>query len=156
MKKLLVFVSVILISASSFAQTDSTKTNFYASAGISIGHVDANDESINSFNKASYPSLEIGLMRKNVSLGAVFGFENILVSSSSRKFYELKTAISYPIGNYSGYALFGVGAYFENDFNNFIEYGAGFSYAPSKLGYFIQYSNWARTNYISVGLSYNF
>lgn len=158
MKKIICLILVFLITASSFAQSDSTKTktNFYASAGISIGHVDQNDESINSFNKASYPSLEIGLTRKNLSLGAVFGFENVLVSSSSRKFYELKTAISYPVGNYSGYALFGVGSYFENSFSNFIEYGAGFSYAPSKLGYFVQYSNWARANYISVGVSYNF
>jgi hypothetical protein len=50
-------------------------------------------------------------------------------------------------------SLFGIGAYFESSFNNFIEYGAGFCYMPSKFGYFVQYSNWARTNYVSVGIT---
>ncbi len=158
MKKIITLFTTLLIVASSFAQTDSakTKTNFYAAVGISVGHTDSNDASIDNFNKASYPSLEIGLMRKNVSLGAVFGYENMLVSSSTRGFYELKTSVSHPIGDCSGYVLFGVGAYFENTFSNFIEYGAGFSYAPKKVGYFVQYSSWARTNYVSVGFIYNF
>lgn len=158
LKKTLYLLIIYLITFSSFAQTDSvkTKTLFYSAIGVSIGNVNSNDESINNFNKASYPSLEVGIIRKNVSLGAVFGYENMLVSSSTRKFYEIKTAISHPIGDYSGYILFGVGSYFEKNFNNFIEYGVGFSYAPKKLGYSVQYSNWATVNFVSVGLSYTF
>ncbi len=158
MKKIIYLISAFLITANSFAQSDSTKSkiSYYTSVGISISNVNKNDENTNSFNKASYPSLEIGLMRNNVSLGAVFGFENLLVSSSTRKFYELKTAIYRPVGQCTIYGLFGVGAYFEKNLNSFIEYGSGFSYAPKKVGYFVQYSSWAGTNYVSTGIVYNF
>ena len=160
MKKTITLFAAMLIMASAFAQTnpekEKTKLKPYASIGISIGHVDLNDANIDNFNKASYPSVELGIMGENLSLGAVVGVENIFASSTTRGFYELKTAISKPIGKCSGYALFGVGAYMENGFNNFIEYGAGFSYMPNKIGYFAQYSNWARTNYISLGLTFGF
>lgn len=158
MKKIIALLAVVLITTNSFAQADSTKTKLkpYASIGLSIGHVDPNDANIDNFNKASYPSIELGVMGENVSLGAVVGVENIFASSTTRGFYELKTAISKPIGKCSGYALFGVGAFMESGFNNFIEYGAGFSYMPNKVGYFAQYSNWARTNYVSVGLTFAF
>lgn len=152
---------LILLTSLSFtlsSQTDSIKAKIkpYASIGVSIGHVDPSDSAINSFNKASYPSVEIGIMGDNVSLGAVFGYENLWVSSSTRGFYELKTSIAKPIGKCSAYALFGVGAFFEKGFNNFLEYGAGFSYMPNKCGYFVQYSNWARTNYVSTGITFSF
>ena len=158
MKKIIALLAVVLITTNSLAQADSTKTKLkpYASIGLSIGHVDPSDANIDNFNIASYPSIELGLMGKNVSLGAVVGVENIFASSTTRGFYELKTAISKPIGKCSGYALFGVGAFMESGFNNFIEYGAGFSYMPGKVGYFAQYSNWARTNYVSFGLTFGF
>ncbi len=161
MKKIITLLAVTLFTVSSFAQADSsiiskTKTSFYSSIGVSIGHVDPSDANIDNFSKASYPSLEIGMTRKSVSLGAIVGCENFLTSSTSRGFYELKTSISRPIGECSIYGLFGVGAYMESSFNNFLEYGAGFSYMPGKVGYFVQYSNWARTNYVSVGATIGF
>ena len=158
MKKTIMAIAICLMATTAFSQSDSTKTKTtaYMSAGISVGHVDQSDQNIDNFHKASYPSFEVGLMRKNISLGAIVGCENMFVSSSSRGFYELKTAVYQPIGACSGYLLFGVGAYMENKFNNFIEYGVGVTYCPKKFGYFVQYSNWARTNYVSVGLSYNF
>jgi len=158
MKKIIALLAVVLITTSSFAQVDSTKTKLkpYASIGLSIGHVDPNDANTDNFNKASYPSIELGVMGENLSLGAVFGVENIFASSTTRGFYELKTAISKPIGKCSAYALFGVGAYMESGFNNFIEYGAGFGYMPGKVGYFVQYSNWARTNYVTAGFTFGF
>lgn len=158
MKKIVSLFALMVITLSSFAQSDSskTKTSFYSSIGVSIGHVDPNDANIDNFNKASYPSLEIGMTRKSVSLGAVFGCENMFVSKGSRGFYELKTSISRPVGECNVYGIFGVGAYMENSFNNFLEYGAGFSYMPGKFGYFVQYSNWARTNYVSVGATIGF
>lgn len=97
MKKITsLFAVLLIVLTNAFAQTDSVKTKLYTAIGISIGHVDPSDASIDNFNKASYPSLEIGLSRKNLSLGAVFGFENLLVSSQTRGFYELKTSISQP------------------------------------------------------------
>lgn len=154
MKKTLTFLAC-LIGLCIHAQTDSTsKLKPYASVGISIGHVDPNDAAIDNFSKASYPSVELGVMGDNVSLGAIFGFENVFVSSSTRPFYELKTSLSQPIGKASVYALFGVGAYVEKGFNNFLEYGAGFSYMPDRVGYFVQYSKWARTDYVSIGLTF--
>jgi len=158
MKKIISLCAILLITTSSFAQNDSTKTKLkpYASIGVSIGHVDPSDANIDNFHKASYPSIELGVMGDNLSLGAVVGCENMFVSSSSRGFYELKAAISKPIGKCSAYALFGVGAYMESKFNNFLEYGGGFSYMPSKVGYFVQYSNWARTNYVSLGFTFGF
>lgn len=159
MKKInIILIAVLMIcSIKTFAQ-DSTKTKLkpYASIGLSIGHVDPNDESINNFNKASFPSLEFGIMGENVSAGLVFGYENLMVSSDTRAFYELKTSVSKSLGKTSIYGLFGVGAYGEKGFNNFIEYGAGFCYMPNSFGYFVQYSNWARTNYVSVGLTKTF
>lgn len=115
-------LAICLIATTGLAQTDSTKskTSYYASIGMSIGHVDPNDANIDNFNKASFPSLEIGFMRKNISLGAFVGTENVFASSTTRGFYELKTAVYQPIGVCSGYVLFGVGAYMENGFNNFI------------------------------------
>lgn len=157
MKKIIFLLSALLISASSFAQCDSSKCcglDFYSSVGISIGN--ESDSIIDNFNKASYPSIEVGLMKNNFGLGVVLGCENIFVSSKSRGFYELKTSISHPIGSLSGYALFGVGSYFEKQSSVFIEYGAGFSYTPCAVGYFVQYSNWATFNYVSTGLTYNF
>ena len=158
MKKILSLVAVLMITSSLFSQVDSlkTKTTIYASAGFSVSHMDLNDESINRFDKVSYPSIEIGFSRKSLSLGAVFGSENSFASPSTRIYYELKTAIYQPIGECSGYLLFGAGSYFESESTSFIEYGIGFVYVPKKLGYFVQYSNWARTNYISAGLTYNF
>lgn len=157
MKKLL-FVSMIIIfsSALSAQEKKDNKVSYFVSGGISIGHVDPSDESINNFNKASFPSIEFGITRKN-SYSAVFGVENVFATSMTRGFYELKTSVSYPLTESSSiYGLFGTGAYFERAFNQFIEYGAGYAYTPGKLGYFSQYSNWARTNYVSVGMSYSF
>lgn len=156
-----IFFFFLLISLQIKCQTlntDSTKIKVkpYVSVGISIGNVDQSNSNSDNFSKSSYPSFEVGVMGKNLSLGAIIGAENFLVTSSTRSFYELKTSISKSFGKISPYALFGAGAYIENSFNPFIEYGAGFSYMPNKLGYFVQYSNWARTNYVSVGFTYSF
>ncbi len=159
MKKTITIMMALLISLYSYAQTDTTKTKLkpYFSVGLSIGHVDPSDDAINTFNKASYPSIEGGVMGKNVSLGLVLGYENLFVTSSTRPFFELKTSVSKPIADaVSLYGLFGVGAYGESGLPVFLEYGAGFCYMPNSFGYFVQYSNWSRTNYVSVGLTKSF
>lgn len=141
MKKNYKFLFLILISNYAImsnvkAQTNTIKLRPYVSSGISIGNFDETNPGTDNFSKASYPSIEGGIMGNNVSLGVVLGCENFFVTPNSRLFYELKTSISVPIGKFSGYALFGTGAYFEKKFNNFIEYGFGFSYMPKNLGYF--------------------
>lgn len=156
MKQLFSLLFIVFNLSMSFAQITDSKTKLrpYASISISIGHVDPTNESIDNFNKASYPSFEMGIMGENLSLGAIVGCENFFVNSTSRGFYELKTSLSKSLGKFGIYGLMGVGAYFEKGFNNFIEYGAGFSYMPNKLGCFVQFSNWSRTNYISTGITY--
>ncbi len=148
MYKILLFF-ITIFSFQIFAQTDSTSSKIkkYFAAGLSIGNTDP----INNFNYASFPSIEGGIMGKYVSLGAIFGKENMFANKDSRFFYELKSTFFIPFHSFSPYIVFGTGAYFENKFNNFIEFGAGFSYMPNKLGYFVQYSNWAKSNYITVG-----
>jgi hypothetical protein len=152
----LILVANYAVVGTAKAQTNTIKLRPYVSSGVSIGNVDATNSGTDNFSKASYPSIEGGIMGNNVSLGVVLGCENFFVTPNSRLFYELKTSISVPIGKFSGYALFGTGAYFEKKFNNFIEYGVGFSYMPKNLGYFVQFSNWARSNYVSVGTTYAF
>ena len=68
----------------SFAQSDSskTKTTAYMSLSMSIGHTDPSDAAIDNFSKSSYPSIEVGLMRKNISLGVILGTENCFTSSA--------------------------------------------------------------------------
>ena len=153
---LLLIVSNFSAVTTSDAQTTPAKLRPYLSTGISIGNVDASNPGTDNFNKASYPSIEGGIMGKTVGLGLVIGCENFFVTKDSRLFYELKTSVSVPIDVFSGYALFGAGAFFEKDFNNFIEYGLGFSYMPENLGYFVQYSNWATTDFVTIGATYAF
>jgi hypothetical protein len=128
----------------------------YISAGISIGNVNSGNESSNSFSKASFPAIEGGIIWKKSTLGLVLGCENFFATPGARIFYELKTTYSIPIEEFSIYGLFGTGAYFEKRFNNFIEYGAGVSYNPNSFSYFVQYSNWANNNYVSVGAMFSF
>ncbi len=138
-----------------FAQekTDSTskKYNPYISGGISIS-------SSNDFSVGSYPSIEMGLQGKNISVGLIFGRSNFKglgkkTDAISNYFYESKTSFSIPINKYSvAYGLFGIGVY--GDFKRtFIEYGAGFSYSFGKISYFVQSSNWDGTWYVTPGLT---
>lgn len=157
MKKSILLIAAILIGLCSYAQTDSSKCKLkpYVSIGVSVGHTDPTDPAINDFSKSSYPSIELGVMGDNVSLGYILGCENFQFGTG-RLFHELKTSVSTSLGKVYPYALFGIGIYGESGFHNFIEYGAGFSYMPNKFGYFVQYSNWSRSNYVSLGLTRTF
>lgn len=113
------------------------------------------------FQVNSYPSIESGITVKNVSFGAVFGRSSLDFSTKDlvgNYFWELKTAISTPTEFFNGYGVYGLlgyGGYFDGS-RFFIEYGAGMSYGPNKIGYFAQWSNWDNYNYVSIGLSYSF
>lgn len=157
MSKKLFLLFAVCTYARVWAQKDTLPkpVTFYVSAGISISNVNKANPAADNFNKASYPSIEVGLTKKNVSGGIVMGYENMLVDKTTRGFAELKTSFSYVNGSFAEYALFGVGAYAQNSLVTFIEYGVGFAWMPKSTGVFIQYSNWANANYVSVGITQN-
>jgi hypothetical protein len=154
MKKLIIAV-FLLLTITSFAQEDSTKSyTVYLAGGLSISN------SANStFGRSSYPSLELGVMKDNLTGGLVVGrsnlsgFDNDVVQNY---WYELKTAVYFPIGKVNGYGIFGIGNYISTK-QLFIEYGAGFSYSlTNNIDTFVQASSWDGTFYITPGLVYNF
>lgn len=154
MKKIITLI-LVSIGITAYCQSDSSKSSIsvYSSIGVSIGNMNTVDSMLNAFGKISYPSAEIGITKKSVSVGAILGLTDMQFKNPTA-YYELKVSISKPIGECYGYGLFGIGAYATKDFSNFIEYGAGFGYMPKKWGYFVQYSNWAGSDYISVGFNY--
>lgn len=147
-----VMVIVVPVSAQTATEESKAKPVFYFASGLSIGNVNKSDPDLNQFDKVSFPSLEGGVAGKHLSYGLVIGCENLFASSSSRTFYEAKASLSTSLADFNPYALFGIGAYIEDDFNSFIEYGFGFSYTLKPFGYFVQYSNWANSDYVTIGV----
>ncbi len=155
MKKLITLVSVFLIATVSFSQVDSTKCSVsgYTSIGLSVSNSD-------DFLLSSYPSIEGGIMRDNLSFGIVLGRGNFVGlgrsdDSINNYYYEGKVTASFPIGIVSGNLILGYGGYFKTN-HMLIEYGAGISYTSGKIGYGVLYSNWDGINYITPSLTYNF
>lgn len=155
MKKILFLAVAFLVSTLTFAQ-DSTKTESpytpYIAGGISMTNTD-------DFATASYPSVELGVMRDNLTVAAVFGRNNLANFDNGlgidNFWYEGKVAYSFPLGAVSGYGVFGVGAYIGNG-NMFIEYGGGISKEFGPVGAFVQVSSWDGVTYLTPGLSYSF
>lgn len=144
-----------MIASVSFSQSNDstkTKTTGYASLGLSVSNGD-------DFKMTSYSSLEVGLMRENITFGAIFGRGNLSGIGDNDNignyFYEVKTTASYPVGAVSGSILFGYGGYF-NSTHNFIEYGVGITYNKGKMGYGVTYSNWDGVNYLTPCITFNF
>lgn len=166
MKKIILLLSLMLTSTI-FAQeatTETPKVSYYTSVGVSIPNLNStsvengNTVTTNSqFTDVAYPSLEFGVTKGNLSLGAIVGRGSLNFSEDAIRnyYYELKSAVSQPVGNANVYALFGVGNYVDQN-HIFVEYGAGLAYSPSKLGYFVQASNWDGIWYVTPGLTYNF
>ncbi|MCB9260994.1 MAG: hypothetical protein H6607_01285 [Flavobacteriales bacterium] len=154
-KKTLRFYLIITLALCyfpSFAQD--SEISWYSSVGLSVGN-----SAGSTFSRTSYPSIEFGGMKKSTSVGLVLGrsnFADFNKSSASDYWYELKAAISFPIGSASGYALAGIGSYFSTQ-RAFIEYGLGASYMLNdNWGIFTQASNWDNFWYVTPGLTYNF
>jgi hypothetical protein len=135
------------------AQESPTRPDVYLSTGLSISNsYDA------TFAYSSYVSLEGGIMKNNFSLGLVAGRSNLSGFGSddiSNYWYEVKTAVSFPLGKFSGYGLLGVGNYISTK-RIFVEYGGGFSYMLGRFGIYAQASNWDGTWYVTPGVSYTF
>ena len=173
MKKIILALALILISATTFSQrsirikigsstdadnseivkNDSVSVSFYLSASLSIANTHGS-----TFSQTAYPSLEFGGMYDNFGLGLVVGHNNFYDfknDNMEKYWYELKTSFTQPIGPISVYGLFGVGNYLSTN-QWFIEYGIGMSATFNKVSIFIQSSNWDGIDYISPGLTYNF
>ena len=160
MKNLLLILFVAL-SVTLFSQEKSccakkeepSKYSYYMSAGLSMSNT-----LDNTFSFSSYPSIEVGGMYENISLGLVLGrgnlsgFKNDIIRNY---WYEVKTSVSKQIGVTMVYGVFGVGNYIDTK-RVFIEYGAGASYIAGSFGYFVQATNWDNAWYVTPGITYNF
>jgi hypothetical protein len=168
MKKLFyVLFAFIALTVTAQAQTDSTKvkTTKYVSVGLSI-----NPTTNDSFEYSSYPSVEVGITRNDVSYGVVFGRGSLKGLADSQDnfanyFYEFKVSPSVSLGFVNANLILGVGGYIngggqnpENGDTNssFVEYGFGFSKSYGNLSYGLSYSNWDGMNYVTPSVSYAF
>ena len=153
MKKTLI-IAMFILNINLIAQTDSTKKfGSYASIGISVTNS-------NDFKTTSYPSIEGGVMYKNLSIGAIIGRGSLYQIGKSddnikNYFYEIKATGSYPIGILNINGILGYGGYFNTP-HNFIEYGLGLSFSKGKMGYGVTYSNWDGSNYLTPSITLNF
>ena len=141
------------VLCTSAQEATKTKPSIYAATGLSISN-----SYDTTFAYSSYPSIEVGLMKNNFSLGLVAGRSNLSGfkhDAANNYWYELKSAVSFPIGKLSGYGLLGIGNYMTTQ-RFFVEYGVGFSYSFNKWSVFSQASNWDGTWYVTPGLCYTF
>jgi hypothetical protein len=168
MKKTLLLV-LALISFGAFAQTekDSTKvtTTKYVAVGLSMS-LTSNE----SFAYSSYPSVEVGITRNDVSYGVVFGRGSLkgFAESDDRLsnyFYEFKVSPSVSLGYVNANIILGIGGYINSggqdpalgDTNStFVEYGFGLSKSFGNLSYGLSYSNWDGLDYVTPSVSYSF
>lgn len=128
----------------------------YVSGGLSMTNT-----GVSQFNSSNYASLEVGVTKKEMSFGAIFGRSSLggafqRTDRIGDYFWELKASATKNLGSsLNGYVLLGYGGYFRS--GNFIEYGAGLSYMiDDKFSFFLQYSNWDKVNFISPGICYTF
>jgi hypothetical protein len=156
--------------AISSTQADSTqvvktsKLTKYVSVGLSISNGNTYDTNDNkyTFSEGSYPSIEFGVTRENVSAGLVIGRGNLYrlgekTDKLGNYYGELKLSPSFPLGAINATLIFGVGSYFnEIKGSTFIEYGTGISYSKGNYSYGVSYSNWDGLDYITPSLSYSF
>lgn len=183
MKKI-ILLAILLVSVMTFGQkrlvgttastqtettvdttaTSKVKWSKYIAIGLSIsnGNDYGDNTNVTTFDMASYPSIEFGFSRENISLGVVIGRGSLRgLGTNKDKFtnyyWEVKAVPSFPLGVVNANLIFGSGSYFNNDKGNtFIEYGTGISYTNGNYTYGISYSNWDGVDYITPSLSYSF
>jgi hypothetical protein len=164
--------------------TPKVKWSKYVAVGLSISSGNSYENNLNTttFDEASYPSLEFGFSRENLSLSVVIGRGNfrglgdrnyfsgyglddnnkldynkpIYTTDNFGKYYwEVKATPSFPLGVVNASLIFGAGSYFSNEVGNtFIEYGSGISYTVGKFTYGVCYTNWDGIDYITPNVSY--
>lgn len=153
MKKIL-FIAFGLFAMSSFAQDSKPKSlDCYVAGSVSM-------PSGNNFKQDAYPSLEVGVCKKNFMFGLSSGRLNFDTSPYGKEkadnyYYELKTYASFPIGEIKGFVVAGWGQVFNSN-HTFIEYGGGLVYSIKKVDLIVQVSSWDGKVYLSPGIAYNF
>jgi hypothetical protein len=141
MKKLLLIMG--LITTISYSQIIS-KFKPYVSLGVAIS-------SDPDYVNGSSPSIEVGVIKENVSFGLCIGrntFDYKGDDKLSNYCYEVK-------GILNGSVILGAGQYFKSS-GTFIEYGFGLSYDIKNISYGIAYSNFDRVDFISPSITYIF
>jgi hypothetical protein len=144
--------------------TTSTKWSKYIAVGVSISNGNTYDTNTNAytFQESSYPSVEFGFSRENLSLSGVIGRGNFQGLGSrtdgiGNYYWEVKATPSFPLGVVNASLIFGAGTYLNNQVGNgFIEYGSGISYTVGKFTYGVCYTNWDGIDYITPNVSYGF
>lgn len=160
MKKLfLVLFAFFALTVTAQEQTTTPTTSSYTPY-VSVGLSMSNSNGV-SFNESSYPSVELGVTRNNVSVGVVLGRGQLRgigedTDVLSEYFYEFKVSPSFNLGTVSGNVILGVGSYFDTSNAMFIEYGLGVSKSYGNLGVGLSYTNWNGTDYVTPSLTFSF
>lgn len=151
--------------ASVTADTTAVKTSKWSKyvgidISISNGNSYENNANLYNFQDSSYPSVEFGFTRENLSLSGVIGRANFKgmgshIDKIGDYYWELKATPTFPLGIVSASLIFGAGSYLNNQVGNgFIEYGSGISYTVGKFTYGVSYTNWDGIDYITPNISY--
>lgn len=145
MKKLKLIVLLLSLAFASQAQ------DCYSSVSLSIPNT-----SVDMFTNNVFPSVELGIVEKNVTLGLNVGRSNLNFDQNQSYYGELKTTAFANLGFTKLYILLGIGSYTTKP-NIFIEYGTGLIFGLNKkYDFTIGFSNWDGITYLSPGLVYNF
>ena len=152
MKILIIMLTIIFIPR--FIQAKNLDSlDIYVSSGLSVTNTGGL-----SFEETSYASTELGFSANELSFALVTGRSNndfAIKETMNNYWWELKTAITFPMKSVDLYGLLGMGNYFSTN-RVFIEYGTGFSYSWDQLSCFAQISNWDSVWYITPGFSFVF
>jgi hypothetical protein len=161
---LLLFAFFALTVTAQEQKTECSKTTTYVAVGLSMASFDK------TFAENSFPSVEVGFTRNDVSYGVAFGRASLRGLGDSEDvlqnyFYELKVVPSVSLGYFNANLILGVGGYVNNGGVNlnegdnssfFIEYGFGLSKTFGNVSYGLSYSNWDGVDYITPSVSYAF
>jgi len=155
MKKILV-VLLVSLSAMNMSAQESVETTPTLSKYVCVGLSITNTQGA-SFDTTSYPSLEFGVCKDNVSLGLAVGRGNLrgLGKSTdviSNYYGELRLVPSFDLGMVNGSVILGVGSYYAHN-TTFVEYGVGLSKTYGDLTFGVSYSNWDGGDYITPSIS---
>jgi hypothetical protein len=158
MKKLFyVLIAFIALTVTAQGQTDSTKvkTTKYVSVGLSMSNFDE------TFSDNSYPSVEVGFTKNDISYGVVLGRASLRDLGSfsdniQNYFYEIKISPSTSLGYLNGNLILGLGGYINQGNRHFVEYGAGLSKTFGNVSYGLSYSNWDGVDYVTPSVSLSF
>jgi len=166
MKKLLLgfllLFTTLIFSQEKDIDSTNVKWSKYIALGLSVSNGNDYGDNTNkyTFHESTYPSVEFGFIRENLSLSGVIGRKNFKslgnhVDGIKNYYWEVKVTPTFPLGVVTANVIFGVGTYLNNQVGNgFIEYGSGITYTVGKFTYGVSYTNWDGLDYITPNVSY--